>query len=66
MHKFNMDAEKDENNELQFDKDRISMKITEIVNMVGNYSKEMYAYNNSSDLIKFSPLVDNKMNETSI
>jgi len=61
-----MDAEKDENNELQFDKDRISMKITEIVNMVGNYSKEMYAYNNSCDLIKFSPLVDNKMNETSI
>jgi len=42
------------------------MKITEIVNMVGNYSKEMYAYNNSSDLIKFAPLVDNKMNETSI
>ena len=46
-----MDAEKDENNELELDKDRISMKITEIVNLVGNYSKEMYAYNNSSDLI---------------
>jgi hypothetical protein len=42
MHKFNMDAEKDENNVLQFDNDRIAMKLTEIINMVGKYSKEMY------------------------
>jgi len=66
MHKFNMDAEKDENNELQFDKDRIAMKLTEIINMISNYSKEMYAYNNSNELIKLPSLVDNKMNDTSI
>jgi len=36
MHKFNMDAEKDENNELQFDKDRICFKLSEILNLVSN------------------------------
>lgn len=36
MHKFNLDAEKDENNELKFDKDRVGQKLTEIINLVTN------------------------------
>jgi len=66
MHKFKMDAEKDENNILEFDKDRIGQKLTEIINLVTNYNKEMHAYNKSEDMIKFPALTNNKLNDTII
>lgn len=43
MHKFNLDAEKDENNELKFDKDRVGQKLSEIINLVSNYLRDMHA-----------------------